>query len=100
MIGSPLLATADLLIENRLAVGLGCVSGLWLSGTVDWEPKARHRAGDTMVGLRIDWREMKLGSKVKQAGGKWNPGRRIWEMRYDRVVELGLEERIVEEGSI
>ena len=43
------------------------------------------------VGLRIDWREMELRSKVKQAGGKWNSKRRVWEMRYDRVVELGLE---------
>jgi hypothetical protein len=52
------------------------------------------------VGLRIDWREMEFRSKVKQADRKWNPKGRVWEMRYDRVVELGLEERIVEEGSI
>jgi hypothetical protein len=60
---------------------------------VDWEPKARRKAGDSIVGLRIDWREIELRSKVKQAGGKWNPKRRVWEMRYDRVVELGLEGR-------
>jgi hypothetical protein len=60
---------------------------------VDWEPKARRKAGNSIVGWRIDWREIELRSKVKQAGGKWNPKRRVWEMRYDRVVELGLEGR-------
>jgi hypothetical protein len=53
-----------------------------------------------IVGLQVGYREMKLRNKVKRAGGKWNPKRRVGEMRYDRVVELGLEEWIVERGGI
>ena len=66
----------------------------------DWEPNPRRIAGDTIVGLRMGYREVELRNKVKRAGGKWNPKKRVWEMCYDRVVELGLEERIVEEGGI
>jgi hypothetical protein len=32
---------------------------------------------------------------VKQAGGAWNPDRTVWQLRYDRVVALGLRRRIV-----
>jgi len=35
--------------------------------------------------------------RVKQAGGTWNPERRVWQLRYDRVVALGLNNRIVDE---
>jgi hypothetical protein len=34
---------------------------------------------------------------VRQAGGKWNPARRVWELSYDRAVALGLKDRIVPE---
>jgi hypothetical protein len=32
---------------------------------------------------------------VKTAGGRWNPARRLWELRYELVVALGLEDRII-----
>jgi hypothetical protein len=31
---------------------------------------------------------------VRRAGGKWNPQRRLWEMRYDQAVAQGLEDRL------
>ena len=62
---------------------------------VDWEPREPKTRGDTIVALRVEWQEMELRYTVKTAGGRWNPARRLWELRYDRVVELGLEERIV-----
>lgn len=49
---------------------------------------------DTIVGLRIALPETVLQKKVKQAGGIWNRNRQLWEIRYDRVVEMGLEGRI------
>ena len=66
----------------------------------DWEPNPHRIAGDTIVGLRVGYREMELRNKVKRAGGTWNRRRGVWEMRYDQVVELGLEERMVERGGI
>ncbi len=63
---------------------------------VDWEPRRPKMGGDTIVALRVDWQEMELRHTVKTAGGRWNPGRRLWELRYNRVVELGLEERMMQ----
>ncbi len=36
------------------------------------------------------------GAKSEGQGGwrRWNPVKRLWELRYDRVVRLGLEDRI------
>ena len=62
----------------------------------DWEPRDGRIAGDAIVGIRVDYQELELRRKVKRAGGRWNPERRGWEVRYDRVVEMGLEERVVE----
>ncbi len=67
---------------------------------IDWEPGADSVPDDTTVAIRIGWHEKELQGKVKRAGGKWNPRRRVWEIRYDRMVELGLEGRLVQEGSI
>jgi hypothetical protein len=43
----------------------------------------------------VDWQEVELRDKVKTAGGRWNPARRLWELRYELVVALGLEDRII-----
>ena len=44
---------------------------------VDWEPKDRKMWGDTVVGLRVDWREMEVRHTVTSAGGRWNRARRL-----------------------
>jgi hypothetical protein len=62
---------------------------------IDWEPQGRKMRGDTVVGLRVDWQEMELRHTVKTAGGRWNRVRRLWELRYDRVVGPGLEGRSI-----
>jgi hypothetical protein len=36
---------------------------------------------------------------VKGMGGRWQPQRGVWELRYDQVVALGLENRIVDRGE-
>jgi hypothetical protein len=62
----------------------------------DWHPPARRPADDALVTVRIDFAEVELRQRVKQAGGRWNPDRRTWELRYAHVVALGLEPRIAE----
>ena len=56
-----------------------------------------RRAGrkEDIVSLRVEWQESILRATVKGAGGRWNPGTRLWELPYDRVVDLDLEGRIV-----
>ena len=47
---------------------------------------------------RVAFGEVALRDWVKQAGGTWNPERRLRQLRYDRVVALGLNHRIVSES--
>ena len=65
----------------------------------DWEPPAPRFTADTLVGVRVGFAEVAMRDLVKQAGGKWNRRRKVWDMRYDQVVALKLEARIVEEKA-
>ena len=65
----------------------------------DWEPPRPRFAHDQIVGLRVAFADVAVRDRVKQAGGTWNPERRIWQLRYDRVVALGLHSRIVDEPA-
>jgi len=51
------------------------------------------------MGIRVGFAEVEIRQRVKQAGGKWNWSRKVWEMRYDQVVALTLEGRIVAEEA-
>jgi hypothetical protein len=61
----------------------------------DWTP--RTPPPDKVVFVRVVWGEPELARTVKAAGGRWNTARRLWELRYDKVVELRLEQRIVQD---
>ena len=62
-----------------------------------WEPPAPRLPADQRVALRIGFAEVALRERVKQAGGKWNPRQKVWELCYGHVVALNLEARIAEE---
>lgn len=62
-----------------------------------YSPSSPTLKPEAIVGLRIGLNESGLQKKIKQAGGTWNRSRQLWEIRYDRVVELSLEERIAHE---
>jgi hypothetical protein len=62
---------------------------------IDWRPAPKRPRGDTIATLKVNWGEAEIAKRVKQAGGKWNAQNRVWELRYDQVVKLGLEKRIV-----
>jgi len=73
----------------------------------EWEPRSNagtptaeppnHIADDSIVGVRVGLREKAMKTRIKKAGGKWNRKRGVWLVRYEKVVELGLEERVVED---
>jgi hypothetical protein len=65
----------------------------------DWEPRRPPIVPDHIVGLRVDFAEVAVRDRVKQVGGTWNPERRLWQLRYDRVLALGLNRRIVNESA-
>ena len=61
-----------------------------------WSPTPGKRAWNAKVGIRILPKERSLQRQVKAAGGKWNLKKRLWELSYKTVVELGLEDRMGE----
>jgi hypothetical protein len=60
---------------------------------VIWKPKVQYKR--IVVSIRIDWGE-DLWKAVKSAGGKWNSKKRVWELKYQKALELGLKDRIVD----
>jgi len=56
-----------------------------------WSPPEKPE----IVGLRVEFQETDLQRRVRQAGGKWNSAKRVWEIHYDQAVALGLKKRIV-----
>lgn len=64
-----------------------------------WTPLAAAPA-DALVPIRLAWSEVTLRQQVKQGGGRWDPQRQIWEVRYTQAVALGLTERIIDSGSL
>lgn len=51
------------------------------------------------LGIRVEYWETDVREKVKAAGGIWKPRQKIWEMRYEDVVALGFESRVVADDS-
>ena len=45
-----------------------------------WSPTPASIAGTTLVGVRVGAKEVELQRQVKQAGGRWNPTERVWEI--------------------
>ncbi|MCP3960418.1 MAG: hypothetical protein GY719_21445 [bacterium] len=55
-------------------------------------------AAPRRVALRIGLRERDLQSRVKSAGGRWDPGRRVWFLDRDVDERLDLLHRVVGGG--
>ena len=57
-----------------------------------WEPQPTP---GTPMAVRVAADERMLQQQVKQAGGQWDPQRKAWNLSYERVVALGLQERVI-----
>ncbi len=60
-----------------------------------WEINNERIPANKIVNIRIDYGEIQLGKLLRSAGGKWNRGKKLWELPYREVVSLDLVERIV-----
>lgn len=45
--------------------------------------------------VKINYHEVKLRNAAKEAGGQWCPKEIAWKLPYDRVIALGLDQRIL-----
>jgi hypothetical protein len=44
--------------------------------------------------VQVGLSEVALQRRIRQVGGRWDPARRLWELRYDRAIALKLESQI------
>ncbi len=63
-----------------------------------WTPLAAPPA-DVLVPIRLALSEVTLRQQVKQLGGRWDPRRQVWEVRYPQAVAVGVAERISDSGG-
>lgn len=61
---------------------------------VDWEPPAPRYSPSRIVPLRIEGYELELRAQVKAAGGKWNPKKQVWLVKYGTIAGTPLEKHI------
>ena len=67
-----------------------------IENSTNWGAGDTSRDCEGMTAVRVDWKDLELGRKVKAAGGKWEPAKRVGALSREQVRRLGLEERVVE----
>ena len=77
-INSRKLKTVELLVEDE-----------------PWEKNESRIPANKIVSIKVPYGEKNTGILVRRAGGVWNREKRLWELPYITVVNLGLQDRIV-----
>lgn len=64
---------------------------------VEWiqTPPLTRNASDLVL-VKADFLDLELRGLLKQAGGRWDPRRKAWLVRYSVVVDLGIHSSRVE----
>jgi len=57
--------------------------------------RSRSLPPSAPVSARVEPWEKPLHEKLKQGGARWDPELRLWRMRYDTALALGLRRRIL-----
>jgi hypothetical protein len=66
-----------------------------------WNPRAEIASESppprppALVGVRVDFLETELRHTVKDAGGGWDPARKLWILPLRTARKLGLDDRVV-----
>ena len=61
-----------------------------------WQPQVKKIRKNELMSLRIAYGEVNARNQVKAAGGTWDPKRKVWQLDYEKVRELGMETRVVD----
>jgi hypothetical protein len=60
-----------------------------------WATQPPRDRAERVVLVKVAFAERELRQQVKEAGGVWSPDQQAWALRYDQVLTLGLQARIV-----
>ena len=85
--GEMIVTTVEIVVDERPRPNQGCQQRGYLA--------ARSKS---FVGIKIGYDESNLRVKVKKSGGQWNNDRKLWILSREKVVALGLRERIASES--
>lgn len=64
----------------------------------DWIPGVTIPV-DKPVAIKVGYGEAELREQVKSSGGYWNPDKKAWILSYNKVLQLGLERRMIDEKT-
>jgi len=56
--------------------------------------RPRRLPASALVSVKVEPWEKPLHERLKKAGARWDPALRLWRMRYDTALALGLRRRI------
>jgi hypothetical protein len=62
----------------------------------DWDPLPSATARRQRMPVRISVQETTIREKVKAAGGRWDPDKRVWHLPMEQILQLGLSNRLTE----
>jgi hypothetical protein len=85
--GEIVITTVEIVVDERPKPRQGCQQRGYLA--------ARAKS---YVAIKIGFDEASLRVKVKQSGGQWNNDRELWILSREKVMALGLKERIAPES--
>ena len=60
----------------------------------EWTPPPPRYTADTLVPLRITAANIQLRMQAKAADGRWNPEKKLWFVKYGKIVGTPLEKHI------
>ena len=60
----------------------------------EWTPPPPRYTADTLVPLRIEATDIPMRLRAKAAGGRWNPGKRLWFVKYGKIAGTPLEKHL------
>lgn len=65
----------------------------------EWNPPPSCYSAETLVPLRIEAADIPMRQQAKAAGGRWDPGKRLWFVRYGEITGTDLEKHIYVDAS-
>ena len=61
-----------------------------------WKSNSKFIPRNKIMSLQVDYSERHMRRLIKEAGGRWNQQKKVWELPYGIVLDLGLKDRITE----
>ena len=65
----------------------------------EWTPPPPRYTADTLVPLHINIADMQARLQAKAAGGRWNPEKQLWFVKYGKIAGTALEKHIQVDDS-